>query len=94
MAPGSVIDDGWMAGDAATVPPRPMGAAATASLVLPIGASMADAQRQLMLATLRHCNYQRERTAALLGISLKTLYNWLKELPAEAATGGRPLSKR
>jgi len=93
MAPGSVIDDGWMAGDAATVPPRPMGAAATASLVLPIGASMADAQRQLMLATLRHCNYQRERTAALLGISLKTLYNWLKELPAEAATGGVPLPK-
>ena len=37
----------------------------------------------LMLATLRHCNHHKERTAAVLGISLKTLYNRLKEYAAE-----------
>jgi len=38
-----------------------------------------------MLATLRHYNHQKERTAAALGISLKTLYNRLKEYVAEGA---------
>jgi len=39
----------------------------------------------LMLATLRHYNHHKERTAAALGVSLKTLYNRLKEYGAEAA---------
>ena len=38
-----------------------------------------------MLATLRHYNHHKERTAAVLGISLKTLYNRLKEYAAEEA---------
>jgi len=38
-----------------------------------------------MLATLRHYNHHKERTAAALGVSLKTLYNRLKEYGAEAA---------
>jgi DNA-binding NtrC family response regulator len=38
-----------------------------------------------MLATLRHFNHHKERTAAALGISLKTLYNRLKEYAAEGA---------
>ena len=48
-------------------------------LSLPIGTSMAQAERALILATLQHCNFQKERTAAVLGISLKTLYNRLKD---------------
>jgi two-component system, NtrC family, response regulator AtoC len=55
------------------------------SVVLPIGTSMAQAERALMLATLRHYNHHKERTAAVLGISLKTLYNRLKEYAAEKA---------
>ena len=47
-------------------------------LNLPIGLSMAQAERLLIQATLRQCLYQKERTAAVLGISLKTLYNRLK----------------
>jgi DNA-binding NtrC family response regulator len=35
-----------------------------------------------MLATLHHYNQQKERTAATLGISLKTLYNRLKDYAA------------
>ncbi|HEY1131271.1 MAG TPA: sigma 54-interacting transcriptional regulator, partial [Roseateles sp.] len=54
------------------------------SITLPIGSSVAQAERALMLATLRHFNHHKERTAAVLGISLKTLYNRLKEYAAEA----------
>ena len=43
---------------------------AVPSLVLPIGTSMAEAERALVLATLRHYNHHKERTAAVLGISL------------------------
>ncbi|MBL8304495.1 MAG: sigma-54-dependent Fis family transcriptional regulator [Ideonella sp.] len=52
-------------------------------VLLPIGTSMAQAERQLILATLRHYHHHKERTAATLGISLKTLYNRLKEYAAE-----------
>ncbi|MDR7268655.1 DNA-binding NtrC family response regulator [Pelomonas saccharophila] len=54
-------------------------------ITLPIGSSVAQAERALMLATLRHFNHHKERTAAALGISLKTLYNRLKEYAAEGA---------
>ena len=69
LAPGSVL---------------PVESASPAeSVTLPIGTSLAKAERLLMLATLRHYNHQKERTAAALGISLKTLYNRLKEYAAE-----------
>ena len=47
-------------------------------ICLQLGTSMASMEKALILATWRHCHYQRERTAATLGISLKTLYNRLK----------------
>ena len=53
------------------------------SITIQIGTSMADAERQLILATLEHFNLQKERTAAALGVSLKTLYNRLKEYNAD-----------
>lgn len=52
----------------------------------PIGTSVAEAERQLILATLRHYHHHKERTAAVLGISLKTLYNRLKEYAAAATS--------
>ena len=58
-------------------------AASGPSITIPIGTSMADAERQLILATLEHFNQQKERTAAALGVSLKTLYNRLKEYAAD-----------
>jgi len=60
------------------------------SISLPIGTSIAQAERMLMLATLRHYNHQKERTAAALGISLKTLYNRLKEYAAESEPNATP----
>jgi len=45
----------------------------------PVGNTIAQAERELILATLDHCHGQRENTAEMLGISLKTLYNRLKD---------------
>ena len=80
---------------APTPTPAPTPAALSApaladSITLPIGTSMAQAERALMLATLRHYNHHKERTAAVLGVSLKTLYNRLKEYAAEAGNGVPP----
>jgi DNA-binding NtrC family response regulator len=55
------------------------------SITIPIGTSMAEAERRLILATLEHFNQQKERTAAALGVSLKTLYNRLKEYSQDKA---------
>ena len=47
-------------------------------LVIEIGTQLAEVERRLILATYERCGGHRERTAALLGISMKTLYNRLK----------------
>lgn len=44
-----------------------------------IGTPLADAQREIILATLKHYSGNKRLTAETLGISLKTLYNRLKE---------------
>jgi DNA-binding NtrC family response regulator len=103
MALGATIDSQWLPA-AAVAAPEPGGqraptkpAAPTAvvampgdSVVVPIGSSMAQAERALILATLRHYKHQKERVASVLGISLKTLYNRLKEYAAEGADAGKP----
>jgi two-component system response regulator AtoC len=57
---------------------------------VPIGTSVEDAERMLILATLQHFQQQKERTAAALGISLKTLYNRLRRYGGDAAPSGDP----
>jgi DNA-binding NtrC family response regulator len=65
--------------EAAQAAPAPQGA----SIEIPIGITIAEAEQRLILATLRHYRHQKERTAAALGVSLKTLYNRLKQYAAE-----------
>jgi two-component system, NtrC family, response regulator AtoC len=48
-------------------------------LQVPVGTPLAAIEKQVILATLEHFGWQKERTAAALGVSLKTLYNRLKE---------------
>ncbi len=48
------------------------------------GMSIRQAERILIFATLDHCGGNRERTADMLGISAKTLYNRLREYDEEA----------
>lgn len=54
--------------------PRPAG-----TLEVTVGTPLAAIERQVILATLEHFGQHKERTAAALGVSLKTLYNRLKE---------------
>jgi two-component system, NtrC family, response regulator AtoC len=78
MAAGPQIGNEWLPRDVLAAPAaRPL---ADRDLVqVPVGTPLADAERQLILATLAHYGHQKERTAAALGVSLKTLYNRLKE---------------
>jgi DNA-binding NtrC family response regulator len=57
---------------------------------VPVGTSIRELERRLILATLEHFNGDRTRTAATLGVSQKTLYNRLKayEDPREDSSTG------
>jgi transcriptional regulator with PAS, ATPase and Fis domain len=46
---------------------------------VPIGTSLRDAERRLILATLAHYHDDKRRAAEALGVSLKTIYNRLRE---------------
>ena len=45
--------------------------------LLASGTPLADAQKQIILGTLKHCGGDKRRAAKALGVSLKTLYNRL-----------------
>lgn len=51
---------------------------------LSVGRSIADVERDLILTTLKHFDGDKNAAAAMLGISLKTLYNRLKSYGDEA----------
>ena len=48
-------------------------------LTLPVGIKVEEAEKALILSTLEHTNNNKTRAAEILGISLKTLFNKLKE---------------
>ena len=56
------------------------------ALVLPIGTTAADAERQLILSTLRRYPHRAE-AARVLGLGLRTLYSKLQSYGAETARG-------
>ncbi len=56
-------------------PPTNGGPAITVAL----GTPLSVAARELILSTLQHCGGERKRTAEMLGICTKTLYNRLRE---------------
>ncbi|MGF6901161.1 sigma-54-dependent transcriptional regulator [Paraburkholderia sp. GAS348] len=62
--------------------------AAGTAITIPFGTSLAEADRQLILATLEQCGGVKTRAAEILGISLKTLYNRLVEYGNDARDGG------
>jgi DNA-binding NtrC family response regulator len=53
------------------------------ALRIPVGTNLADAERWMIIATLRKCGGNKTRAAALLGVSLKTLYNRLNAYRAQ-----------
>lgn len=68
--------DGWLDVQhfqiGATAPTRP-------DVEFPAGVRLADMERTLILRTLQHCQYNRTKAAELLGISVRTLRNKLRE---------------
>jgi two-component system response regulator AtoC len=92
MSPGPEITEQWLPRDpAAAIPLAPALApapvqvreaplsAGASTLQVEVGTPLAAIERQVILATLEHFGHHKERTAAALGVSLKTLYNRLKE---------------
>jgi DNA-binding NtrC family response regulator len=64
--------------DAAAALPRDLSAAPGDALAVPIGTSLEEAEKQLILRTLASQDNNKTRAAQVLGISLKTLHNKLK----------------
>lgn len=71
------------------------------SLQVPLGSRLDEAERSLIEGTLDYCDGDKRRTAAVLGCSLKTLYNKLNsygrvrhptEMPGNAAFPAAPTS--
>ena len=60
----------------------PAGAEVSDVLKIPIGTTVEDAEKGLILRTLEHTRNNKTRAAEILGISLKTLHNKLKEYGA------------
>src|SRR5574341_106123 len=64
------------------VPASPAPPASDAVVALPVGTSVEDAERQLILRTLAQARNNKTRAAEILGISLKTLHNKLHKYSA------------
>lgn len=95
LCAGDVVDGALAAAHVAPVEGRPA-VAASASATAPdepivalmardpvgalIGKKLGDVERELVRRTLAHCGGNRTRTAEMLGIGVRTLFNRLQEL--------------
>jgi len=85
MASGATINDEWLELQVGRSAPAEKGVV----LSVRIGTTLSEVERSLILATLEHFEGHKERTAAALGVSLKTLYNRLKEYGADASPSSK-----
>jgi len=74
-----ILADQLIKGDFNTFGLEPQPAPQGTEILVPVGVPLADANRQLILATLRQCGGVKKLAAEMLGISVKTLYNRLEE---------------
>ena len=65
--------------DTETALDRSLPASTGPAITVPLGTPLSVAARELILSTLEHCGGERKRTAEMLGICTKTLYNRLRE---------------
>ena len=52
-------------------------------VALPLGTTVREAEKALILKTLEHTNNNKTRAAEILAVSLKTLHNKMKEYSAQ-----------
>jgi DNA-binding NtrC family response regulator len=74
---GAVIDVDSLPAELRSAESPPPPAPENGIMKVKIGTPIADVERELIMATLRHCEGDKARAAELLGVSLKTLYNRL-----------------
>jgi len=72
---------------AAAMPAAPAAVDDRDTVHFPIGATVGEAEKELILRTLEHTNNNKTRAAEILGISLKTLHNKLREYNAKEDGG-------
>jgi DNA-binding NtrC family response regulator len=75
-------------GVTAAAPPAQAVAESSNTIQFPIGTTVEDAEKGLILKTLEHTKNNKTRAAEILGISLKTLHNKLKEYGAKEFGAG------
>ncbi len=84
---GMILVDGDMIGEEHLPPdmrPQATGGGSAAALQLPLGIPLREVEKEYVLASLRRNGGNKARTAELLGISEKTLYNKLHRYAARA----------
>ena len=79
--------------DAGAAPPQAASLAAEAATRAFVGQTVAEVEQHLILDTLSHCLGNRTHAANILGISIRTLRNKLKEY-AEAGVARRRRRER
>jgi DNA-binding NtrC family response regulator len=93
---GQRLGDGGSVGRAASGPAAAAASAADAAMRAFVGQTVAQMEQQLIIDTLGHCFGNRTHAANILGISIRTLRNKLKEYsdagvavpPPQAGIGG------
>jgi two-component system, NtrC family, response regulator AtoC len=58
-------------------------------LTVRVGSTIAEVERRLILATLREYQEDKPKSASVLGISLKTLYNRLNHYQTPETSSGQ-----
>ncbi|MHA6894877.1 sigma-54-dependent transcriptional regulator [Ralstonia pseudosolanacearum] len=80
-------DDAGISTEAVPLQVSATQASSGSTLTIPVGTSLASADKKIILATLEQCGGVKKRAAELLGISLKTLYNRLEEYGSSNSEG-------
>ena len=91
-----ILVDGEIIGDEHLPPDMQASRPEAATLRLPLGIPIDKVEKEYILASLQRNGGNKARTAEILGISEKTLYNKLNRYAAEARTrvegeGGEPV---
>jgi DNA-binding NtrC family response regulator len=55
------------------------------AMALPVGSTMAAVERELLLQTLAHCDGNRTHAARVLGVSIRTMRNKLRQYSSDGA---------